>query len=101
MDSRLSSRKSLLPQRQSRGSVGESFSRMSIGRQSDQRASFRTSNGRPSVYSSNLGATNVVAKDPRPIREKSWQSSSIRMLIGALVQMGYPNPVSPRTVYNI
>jgi kinetochore protein NDC80 len=28
-------------------------------------------------------------KDPRPIREKSWQSNAIRSLISFLVQSGY------------
>lgn len=78
---------------------------MSLGRQSEQRTSFR-SNGfcfadysRPSVYGRmSIIPNNTIAKDPRPIREKSWQQNSIRMLISALVQMGYPNPVSPKTV---
>ena len=30
-----------------------------------------------------------LTKDPRPIREKSWQANAIRSLISFLVQAGY------------
>jgi kinetochore protein NDC80 len=54
--------------------------------------------GRPS----NIGVTAMgpmaITKDPRPIREKSWQSNAIRSLINFLVQAGYNQPVSPKTL---
>lgn len=37
-------------------------------------------------------------RDPRPIREKQWQTHAIRTLIAFLAQAGYPHSVSPRTL---
>jgi kinetochore protein NDC80 len=37
-------------------------------------------------------------KDPRPIREKSWQQQAIRNLISSLVQLNYSFPVSVKTL---
>ncbi|RKO97707.1 hypothetical protein CXG81DRAFT_15246 [Caulochytrium protostelioides] len=46
-----------------------------------------------------MGHTVVgITKDPRPIREKSWQISTIRGLISFLVQAGYPNSISVKTM---
>jgi kinetochore protein NDC80 len=39
-----------------------------------------------------------ITKDPRPIREKSWQANAIRSLINFLVQAGYNQPVSQKTL---
>ncbi|KAI9366175.1 HEC/Ndc80p family-domain-containing protein [Zopfochytrium polystomum] len=53
--------------------------------------------GRPSnVGVSTFTNAPVITKDPRPIRDKSWQSASIRKLIQFLVEKGYNNPVSPK-----
>lgn len=39
-------------------------------------------------------------KDPRQIREKSWQANAIRTLINFLVQSGYDKPISPKMLQN-
>ncbi|KAI9353822.1 HEC/Ndc80p family-domain-containing protein [Obelidium mucronatum] len=56
--------------------------------------------GRPSNMgiASAMNAPLTIAKDPRPIREKQWQANAIRNLINFLVQAGYNQPVSPKTL---
>jgi kinetochore protein NDC80 len=41
----------------------------------------------------------MLVKDPRPIREKAWQTQSIRSLISFLVQLGYnQSPLSLKSL---
>ena len=41
----------------------------------------------------------ALQKDPRPIREKSWQAQAIRSLIAFLVQAGYnQSPISLKSL---
>lgn len=96
-------RQSLLPQRGSlrQGkSISDSMASVSISRPSEGRRQSRASNGRQSVYgrTSNIMAPAPIAKDPRPIREKSWQNQAIRSLIAGLVQLGYPNALAPKAL---
>ncbi|KAI8827943.1 HEC/Ndc80p family-domain-containing protein [Chytriomyces cf. hyalinus JEL632] len=51
--------------------------------------------GRPSTLST---APLVITKDPRPIRDKAWQASAIRNLISFLVNAGFNQQVSPKTL---
>ena len=44
-----------------------------------------------------MGALQII-KDPRPIRDKSWQGNAIRTLINFLVQAGYNQPISVKTL---
>lgn len=39
-----------------------------------------------------------ITKDPRPIRDKSWQGNAIRNLINFLVQTGFNQPISVKTL---
>ncbi|KAJ3112639.1 kinetochore-associated Ndc80 complex subunit ndc80 [Physocladia obscura] len=56
-------------------------------------------NGRRSSISYGVSTGPIViAKEPRPIREKQWQANSIRTLINFLVQAGFNLPVSPKTL---
>ena len=50
--------------------------------------------------STQLGTVQpTIAKDPRPIREKSWQTNAIKSLIGFLVNAGYnQSAVSPKSL---
>ncbi|KAJ3078995.1 kinetochore-associated Ndc80 complex subunit ndc80, partial [Quaeritorhiza haematococci] len=64
-----------------------------IGRRSS------TFTGRPSSISvMGAGGSSVPTKDPRPIRDKTWQANAIRTLINFLVQAGYNQPVSAKTL---
>ncbi|KAJ3284177.1 kinetochore-associated Ndc80 complex subunit ndc80 [Rhizoclosmatium sp. JEL0117] len=56
--------------------------------------------GRPSNMgiAASINAPLAIAKDPRPIRDKQWQANAIRNLIAFLVQAGYNQPVSPKTL---
>jgi SMC interacting uncharacterized protein involved in chromosome segregation len=40
----------------------------------------------------------VITKEPRPIRDKSWQANAIRTLINFLLGAGYPHPISAKTL---
>ncbi|KAJ3105223.1 kinetochore-associated Ndc80 complex subunit ndc80 [Phlyctochytrium planicorne] len=75
-----------------RASVG---GRMNAGSMSSQRRSSAYI-GRPSNMGvAGLGAI-AITKDPRPIREKAWQTNAIRTLIGFLVQAGYNQTLSTK-----
>ncbi|KAJ3218694.1 rRNA-binding ribosome biosynthesis protein rpf2 [Dinochytrium kinnereticum] len=77
-----------------RASVG---GRLHAGSLSSQRRSSAYV-GRPSsIGVSSLGALGIT-KDPRPIREKTWQSNAVRSLINFLVQAGYNQAVSAKTL---
>ncbi|KAJ1557470.1 kinetochore-associated Ndc80 complex subunit ndc80, partial [Cladochytrium tenue] len=59
--------------------------------------------GRPSnvgVAAAALGSSgpSAILKDPRNIRDKAWQAGAVRQLIGFLVQAGFNQPVSPKTL---
>ena len=54
--------------------------------------------GRPSNIGIAAVGPMMITKDPRPIREKSWQANAIRSLINFLVQAGYNQPVSAKTL---
>lgn len=57
------------------------------------KANYSILDSRSSMYgrSSTMGAQGASGhtKEPRPIREKSWQTNSIKSLIGFLVESGY------------
>ncbi|KAI8900481.1 HEC/Ndc80p family-domain-containing protein [Globomyces pollinis-pini] len=60
----------------------------------------RTSSGRTSLYgrqSISMG-NNSIMKDPRPIKEKRWQTAAIQKLVSFLINSGYPHPVAPKTL---
>ena len=40
--------------------------------------------------------SNLIGKDPRPIREKSFQLNCIKNLIGFLAKSGYDKPISQK-----
>lgn len=40
----------------------------------------------------------MITKEPRPIRDKSWQANAIRTLINFLLGAGYPHPISAKTL---
>lgn len=62
-----------------------------MGRSSlDPRDSLR----RSSVFGKGLAGTFAGGKDPRPIREKSYQLDVIKNLINFLAKAGYPHPIS-------
>ncbi|KAI8921009.1 HEC/Ndc80p family-domain-containing protein [Powellomyces hirtus] len=69
--------------------IGRSMGNMS--RRSSQYA------GRPSTIGA-AGMSAKLTKDPRPIREKSWQGNAIRGLIGFLVERGYNQPLSVKAL---
>ncbi|KAI8905230.1 kinetochore protein NDC80 [Gorgonomyces haynaldii] len=88
-------RQSLKP-RQS--GLPEAFGSLSLdGRQSLGRQSIgRQSTGRQSIYGRQSMTVKTIPKDPRPIRDKQWVSQGIKSLIASLVQLGYPNTLSPK-----
>lgn len=62
-----------------------------MGRSSlDPRDSLR----RSSVFGKGLAGTFAGGKDPRPVREKSYQLDVIKNLINFLAKAGYPHPIS-------
>ncbi|KAJ3300510.1 kinetochore-associated Ndc80 complex subunit ndc80 [Borealophlyctis nickersoniae] len=68
------------------------------------RAMGPVSSGRPSQYVTrpssvaSFAPTSTVMKDPRQIRDKTFQANAIRNLINFLVRCGYPHPVSNKTL---
>lgn len=48
---------------------------------------------------STVGTPNAPAKDPRPIREKSFQHNAIRVLLEYLTQNGYDQPISTKILF--
>ncbi|TPX70338.1 hypothetical protein SpCBS45565_g01736 [Spizellomyces sp. 'palustris'] len=78
---------------------------LAAGRMSDARMSGigRTMGAVSSQYAgrpSNMGTggVTIITKDPRQIRDKSWQANAIRSLINFLVQSGYNQAVSVKTL---
>lgn len=54
---------------------------------------------RSSVRLSGFGmAATAVKKDPRPIRDKTWHSSAKRTLINFLIQAGYDQAISTKSL---
>jgi kinetochore protein NDC80 len=53
-------------------------------------------NRRSSAFGKNLAGTFAGGKDPRPIREKSYQLEVIKNLINFLAKSGYPHPISQK-----
>lgn len=75
-------------------SIGNEQRKLSLGRTSlDPRESL---NRRSSAFGKNLAGTFPGGKDPRPIREKSYQLDVIKNLIDFLVKSGYPHPISQK-----
>lgn len=53
---------------------------------------------RQSINSGGLSASSTTnARDPRPVKDKTFQRNTIHSLISYLTQAGYPNAVSQRT----
>ncbi|KAJ3196946.1 kinetochore-associated Ndc80 complex subunit ndc80 [Irineochytrium annulatum] len=50
---------------------------------------------RPSIA---IGAGMAITKDPRPIRDKSWQNNAVKTLINFLVQAGYNQTLSAKAL---
>lgn len=76
----------------------QTMSRYQLHTRKDNSFFYRRSsafNGRPSSTSY---ATTNITKEPRPIREKQWQTGAIKTLINFLIQAGYNLPVSPKTL---
>lgn len=84
---RLSSRQSM---------AGTGSSRMSHSRRSSAYSGLNMANPNNGRLSSAGYATLPSTKDPRPIRDKQWQNSSIRSLIQFLTQVNYPHPISQK-----
>ncbi|PJF18623.1 hypothetical protein PSACC_01565 [Paramicrosporidium saccamoebae] len=75
-------------------SIGTEQRKLSLGRSSlDPRESL---NRRSSAFGKNLAGTYAGGKDPRPIREKSYQLEVIKNLINFLAKSGYPHPISQK-----
>ncbi|KAJ3048933.1 kinetochore-associated Ndc80 complex subunit ndc80, partial [Rhizophlyctis rosea] len=67
----------------------------------NRRSSTYTS--RPSHLSSaphSQSSSSAPLKDPRPIRDKTWQQNAIRSLIAFLIQAGYNQPISAKSLSN-
>ncbi|TPX32146.1 hypothetical protein SmJEL517_g04699 [Synchytrium microbalum] len=71
----------------SMGSVGSA-----LGRRSSVFTSRQSSFGINAIQ----GGNALLAKDPRPIRDKQWQANSIKQLVGFLQSAGYLQPISPK-----
>ncbi|EGF78856.1 hypothetical protein BATDEDRAFT_90028 [Batrachochytrium dendrobatidis JAM81] len=70
---------------------GNGSARMSLGRQS------MGFGGRPSLSSVSLsGQASSITKDPRPLKEKQWQTKAIKQLVSFLAQTGCPVPISAK-----
>lgn len=46
--------------------------------------------------SSLTGGTQPLGKDPRPVRDKTFQANSTRALLEFLMRVGYPHPISQK-----
>ncbi|KAJ3073609.1 kinetochore-associated Ndc80 complex subunit ndc80 [Podochytrium sp. JEL0797] len=76
------------------GSLGDGLAGLQLNQQR-----FSMAGRRSSAYATRpSSAPQMLTKDPRPLRDKSWQAQSIRSLIAFLVQAGYNQPVSPKTL---
>ncbi|KAK9760744.1 kinetochore-associated Ndc80 complex subunit ndc80, partial [Basidiobolus ranarum] len=53
---------------------------------------------RRSSARSSLAPSSGTSKDPRPLRDKSWQHDTIRVITEFLIQIGYNQPISIKTL---
>ncbi|KAJ3154161.1 kinetochore-associated Ndc80 complex subunit ndc80 [Geranomyces michiganensis] len=82
---------------------GPSDARMQgIGRNMGAMSARRSSQytGRPSTIGAPMAITKAM-KDPRAIRDKTWQANAVRALIKFLVERGYNQPLAPQAIMKI